>query len=80
MLSPMCCFTKSTVNKWVHISEMPPNQPDYPWFSKCTLNLGLEEPMLINFDDMSHLLLFSHLSTVVKIANCGKPGQIFTLF
>ena len=64
----------------MHISEMPPNQPDYPWFSKCTLNLGLEKPMLINFVVMSHLPLFSHYSTIVKIANCGKPGQILTLF
>ena len=48
MISPKYCFTKKAVNKWPHISEAPPNQPDYPWFSKCTLNLGLEKPMLIN--------------------------------
>ena len=30
MILRICCFTKSAVNKWVHISETPPNQPDYP--------------------------------------------------
>ena len=54
MISSICCFTKKTVNKWAYISETPPNQPDYPWFSKCTLNLGLEKHMLINSADMSH--------------------------
>ena len=39
----------------MHISETPPNQPGYPWFSKCPLNLGLEKPILINSADMSHL-------------------------
>ena len=55
MISSICCFTKKAVNKWAYISEMPPNQPDYPWFSKCPLNLGLEKHMLINSADMSHL-------------------------
>ena len=57
MISTICCFTKSAVIKWAHISETPPNQPDYPWFSKCTFKLGLEKPMLINSTDMSHLTL-----------------------
>ena len=52
---PYVVFTKKAINKWSHISETPPNQPDYPWFSKCTLNLGLEKPMPINPADMSHL-------------------------
>ena len=39
------------------ISETPPNQPDYPWFFKCSLNLGQEKPMLIKTADMSHLPL-----------------------
>ena len=29
MISPTRYFMKSAVNKWVHISETPPNQPDY---------------------------------------------------
>ena len=62
MISHIRCFTKSTVNKWAHISEMPLNQPDYAWFSKCTLNLVLEKPMLINPTDMSRLAPFSHWS------------------
>ena len=45
-----------------YISETPPNQPDYPWFFKCALNLGQEKPMLINSADMSHLSPFSHQS------------------
>ena len=59
---PICCFTKKAVNKWAYISETPPNQPDYPWFSKCTLNFGLGEHMLINSTDMWHLPPFSHWS------------------
>ena len=47
MISPML-FYKKVVNKWALISVTPPNQPDYPWFSKCTLNLSLEKHMLIN--------------------------------
>ena len=59
---PICCFTRKAVNKWAYISETPPNQPDYPWFSKCTLNFGLGEHMLINSTDMWHLPPFSHWS------------------
>ena len=55
MISPIFCFMKKAINKWVRISETPPNQPDYPWFSKDTLNLGLEKPMFINSAHMSHL-------------------------
>ena len=54
MIPPKLCFTKSAVNKWAYIPETPPNQPDYPWFLKCTLNLGQEKPMLINSADTSH--------------------------
>ena len=32
-----------------------PSQSDYPWFSKCTLKLGLEKPILINSADISYL-------------------------
>ena len=38
MIAPICCFTKSSVNNWVHISEMPPNQPDYPWILSLFLS------------------------------------------
>ena len=55
MIPPINCFTKCAVNKWAYISETPSNQPDYPWCSKGTLNLGREKPMLINSADMSHL-------------------------
>ena len=70
MISPICCFTKSGVNKWAHIPEMPPNQPDYPWFSKYTLNSGLDKPMLLNSTNMSHLLPFSHRSSIFVIYKC----------
>ena len=60
------CFTKSTVNKWAYISQTPANQPDYPCFFKCTLNIGQEKPMLINPADMSHLPPFSHGSICIK--------------
>ena len=53
MITPICCFTKKVVNTWAYISETPPNQPDYPWFSKCPLNLGLEKHMLINSADVT---------------------------
>ena len=62
MIPAKLCFTKSAVNKSAYISEMPPNQPDYPWFLKCTLNLGIEKAMLINSISMSHLPPFSHRS------------------
>ena len=55
MISPICCFTKIAVNKWAYISGKPRNQPDYLWFSKCAMYLGLEKHMLINSADMSHL-------------------------
>ena len=48
-------FYEKHRKKSAYISETPPNQPDYPWFPKCTLNLGLEKPMLINSTDISHL-------------------------
>ena len=67
MISPICCFTKKVVNKWVYISETPPNQPDYPWFSKCKLNLVLEKHVFINSADMSHLPPFSHWSNMTNI-------------
>ena len=50
--------------EWPHTFETPPIQPDYPWFSKCTLNLGLEKAMLINSANMSHLPPFSHWSNM----------------
>ena len=59
-ISPICCFTNKAVNKWAFISETSPNKPDYPWFSKCTLNFGLGEHMLINSANMWHLAPFSH--------------------
>ena len=62
MTPPKCCSTKKGVNNWVHISETRPNQLNYPWFSKCPLNLSLEKPILINSVDMSHLPPFSHWS------------------
>ena len=55
MVPPKLCCTKSAVNKWAYISETPSNQPDYPWFLKCILILGLEKPILINSHNMSHL-------------------------
>ena len=55
MTLPKLCFTKIAVNKWGYVSEMPPNQPDYPWFLKCILNLGQGKPMLINSAGMPHL-------------------------
>ena len=55
MIPPKCCSTKKDVNKWVHISETHPNQLDYPWFSKCPLNMELEKPIRINFAGMSNL-------------------------
>ena len=62
MIPPKLCFTKSAVNKWAYIFEMPPDQTNYPWFLKRTLYLGQEKPMLINSSDMSHLSPFSHRS------------------
>ena len=73
MILPIFCFTKSAVNEWAHISKALPNQPDYPLFSKCTLNLGLENPVLINSIDMSHLSPFSHWSILGKF---GAKNQI----
>ena len=55
MIPPKCYSTKKDVNKWVHISETHPNQLDYPWFSKCPLNMGLEKPLRINSAGMSNL-------------------------
>ena len=71
MISSICCFTKSAVNYMGTYLWTPPNQPDYPWFSKCTLKLGLEKPVLINSADMSHLTPFSHWSIYVT-----RPSQI----
>ena len=53
MISPKCCLTKKGLNKWACIAELPPNQSDYPWFSKL---------ILANSPDMSHLPSFSHRS------------------
>ena len=55
MTPPKCCFIKKSVNKWTHNSETHSNQLDYPWFSKCPLNFGLEKGILINSTDMSYL-------------------------
>ena len=77
MISPICCFTKKAVNKRTYISETSPNHPDYPWFSKCTLNLGLEKHMLINSADMSHLPLFSHWSVNVGVFFSSNLSNLF---
>ena len=69
MISPKCYFKKKGVNKRAHISETPANQLDYPWFSKCPLNLGLEKPILINSADMSHLPPFNHRSILYQLSN-----------
>ena len=79
MIPPKCCFTKKGINKWAHISETPPNQLDYLWFSKCPLNLGLEKPILINSADMSHLPPFSHWS-ILGQGFCKKYNQNKTIF
>ena len=82
-----CCFTKTAVNKWVYISKTPPNQPDYKWFSKCTLDLSPEKPMLINSADMSHITLsfllvfipfqFSYLFSFFSLLSCEKHFSFF---
>ena len=76
MISPICCFTKKVVNKRTYISETSPNHPDYPWFSKCTLNLGLEKHMLINSADMSHL----PPSAIGLLVPLFRPSLIRMLF
>ena len=51
-------------------------------FTTCTLNLGLEKPMLINSTNMSHLAPFSHWSindkitawVLTKIFDHSHPG------
>ena len=67
MIPPKCYFTESVINKWAYISEMPPNQSDYLCFWKCTLNLCLEKPMLINYANISYLPFSSHCSNSVSI-------------
>ena len=76
MISPICCFMKKVVNKWVYISETPPNQPDYPWFSKCKLNLVLEKHVFINSADMSHLPPFSHWSNMTNITSFQQKLEL----
>ena len=80
MISHICCFIKKTVNKWAYISETPPNKPDYPCFSKCTLNLGLEKHMLISSADMSHLSPFSHWSILDCIRTTIFRNTIFDAY
>ena len=84
LIRPSGPHYKKCGKQWEHISETPPNQSDYPWFSKCTLNLNLVKPMLINSADISHLPSFSHWSKESlesrKSFSLGENSCFLTLF